>query len=93
MQHFTREQSEVESYGPFAFLNPTTRKYALHFRGTRRKATQGGLESQENGALHAAQDSKSEDPEVRAEDVHRLFRSRDNRKGRFRLLIYFRNIY
>lgn len=80
-KHFTRDESPVESYGPFSFLNPTTRKYPLHFEGIKRQSSKKELESKENGALNGAQKSKATDEELRARDVHRLFRTRDNRKG------------
>lgn len=80
-KHFTRDESPVESYGPFSFLNPTTRKYALDFEGIKRQSSEEGLESKDNGAVNGAQNSKATDEELRAQDVHRLFRTRDNRKG------------
>jgi hypothetical protein len=86
IKHFTRDEAPVESYGPFAFLNPTTKRYKLRFQPKLRepsKEESDSKDSRENETLQATQDSNTNGDEVRAEDVHRLFRTRDNRKGSY----------
>ncbi|TVY83786.1 hypothetical protein LSUE1_G001200 [Lachnellula suecica] len=75
------------SCGPFGFLNPTIRKIPF--------ASQRPQSPPSRSSLHSGEDAKPGEPkpeaskasnaELRAEDVQREFRTRDNRKGRHAL--------
>lgn len=89
--HFTGlHHYEGEAYGPFAFLNPTTRRYPLpyHKKLERNSSEQEDLLKSDSGELQAVKESPKR-REVRAKDVYRKWRSRDNRKGTIILLKKF----
>lgn len=87
----------IGSYGPFGFLNPTGRRSVFSLSpglgGGLKKGQEGQNherdESEEevkngtaNGDGNVAEEKKGKkEEEIRAEDVQRLYRTRDNRKG------------
>ncbi|KAK0116717.1 hypothetical protein ONS96_012568 [Cadophora gregata f. sp. sojae] len=79
-----------DAYGPFGFLNPTTRHYRLPSQKLIDQKIQENLRNKESGN---GEGDRTEDPaknrgdEIRAGDVERLFRTRDNRKGRHQISI------
>jgi hypothetical protein len=80
-RHFTGlHHYEGEAYGPFGFLNPTARRVPLPIQKAEGQSSQA--ESLQNGSEHhdTVKATTSKD-DIRANDVHRLWRSRDNRKG------------
>lgn len=83
LPHFSGKHTEgTGSYGPYGFLNPTGRRSAfpLGLKGNQNGQNLEREQSEEeanNGEL--VQGKKKE--EVGAEDVQRLYRTRDNRKG------------
>lgn len=82
LPHFTGKHAQkgTGSYGPFGFLNPTGRRSALSLGGgkgqdhEREKSEEGVKEGQ------LANEKKMKE-EAKAEEVQRLYRTRDNRKG------------
>lgn len=73
-----------EVNGPFSFMNPTTRRYRLPSHKLRHQTSQENLRNKGDGngevdKSHAPATKQSS--EIRAGDVERLFRTRDNRKG------------
>ena len=85
--HFTGLHSAGEASGPFSFLNPTTRRSALPpFRKTHTSSQSSSQDTpQENGGMQLKKVEEAEEApkdEILAEDVHRKWRSRDNRKGK-----------
>lgn len=80
--HFTRRPHyDGEAFGPFGFLNPTTRKYALPSQ-TRKKAPSQESSQHSAGGGTPAHPSIAKKDEIHAEDVLRKWRTRDNRKGK-----------
>jgi hypothetical protein len=80
-RHFPERHYEGTASGPFAALNPTVRRFPL---GPPKPDAQSSDEAPVEGADR--QPTKERAPtdlkdEVRAEDVQRQWRSRDNRKG------------
>lgn len=69
-----QHHDEELSYGPFAFLNPTIRRVPLSLRLPDQKPSSG-----EDGVVQKNHDVGED--QIRAKDVHREFRTRDNRKG------------
>ncbi|KAG4423069.1 hypothetical protein IFR04_003845 [Cadophora malorum] len=87
--HFS-ERHGNDVYGPFSFLNPTARHYRLPSHKLSHQASQEDLRNKEsgNGAVDEAREhAKKQSHEVPAGDVERLFRTRDNRKGRHQISI------
>lgn len=88
-----RDGIAIASYGPFAFLNPTNQRYAFDLKPKRQDHDKVDSSEEEkngssntNGELKAEHkkelaEKKEKAEEIRAEDVQRLFRTRDNRKG------------
>ncbi len=80
--HFTgRHHYDGESSGPFGFLNPTTRKYALPSQARKKEPSQEGSQHTLVGG-ELAHPSNAKKDEIRAEDVLLIWRTRDNRKGK-----------
>ncbi|PQE19464.1 integral membrane protein [Rutstroemia sp. NJR-2017a WRK4] len=79
--HFdaTHHDDEI-AFGPFKFLNPTTRRVPLEY--ARNNVKGGTTTTQENGKEVVGKTGLGNAGDVRAADVHRKWRSRDNRKGR-----------
>jgi len=89
---------EAEEYGPFGFLNPTTRRYAFDAEGgggRRGRVGEGrrGSDEEENvvskveggeGVEEEDGDGDEEKDEF-SKNVKRVWRTRDNRKG---ILVY-----
>lgn len=78
---------EVESYGPFGFLNPTIRRLKLN-NNTETPESHAGRDTSpssgdknEDGKGEEYTPSSTKNTELRDKDVQREFRSRDNRKG------------
>ena len=79
-RHFTgRHHYEGEAFGPFGFLNPTTRRSPLP--AWKPDAHSSASSENDPGKADGEQASKAKNGEIRAEDVQRKWRSRDNRKG------------
>jgi hypothetical protein len=91
-RHFPGRHYEGAASGPFAALNPTVRRFPLAAKPAVKKADDeeeqqptGDDDAQvkdadvPKGTEPAAQSAKDE---VRADDVQRQWRSRDNRKGK-----------
>ena len=72
-RHFPSRHYGGRASGPFESLNPTRRRHTL--RVPKPDTPSSGEDSQVKAAT-------AEDGEVRAEDAERLWRSRDNRKGK-----------
>lgn len=73
------------SFGPFGFLNPTLRRYPLQFDKSERHSSDEQLQGKkegETGDTTTDQLPAKKKDEIRAEDVQRKWRSRDNRKGK-----------
>jgi hypothetical protein len=87
LPHWSGHHDEGQAYGPFTFLNPTTRRLPLPFQKPVRESSQEDLQVKENGARNATPHSNGKNDDIRAEDVERLYRTRDNRKGRFPLTL------
>jgi len=80
--HFDgRHHYDGEAFGPFGFLNPTMRKYALPSQ-TRKKAPSQESSQHTAGEENPAHPSIAKKDEIHAEDVLRKWRARDNRKGK-----------
>lgn len=78
-------------YGPFTFLNPTSRRYPLTWKPPGEDSGSEASSSKQNDPQpNPGQPSTSKNDELRAEDVQRLYRTRDNRKGRSLLLPYIK---
>ena len=86
-RHWDGRHHEGKSYGPFDFLNPTQRKFKLPLHGTERYASRGALRKKDrNGVADQGLASAPRRGNIQAGDVERLFRTRDNRKGRLSFL-------
>jgi hypothetical protein len=86
-RHFTGlHHYEGESSGPFSFLNPTTRRMPIPSQKEDRSSSQEESLKDGDGEQNAVKESKQKD-EIRAEDVYRKWRSRDNRKGRHAIAV------
>jgi hypothetical protein len=72
---------EGTSTGPLSFLNPTERRAPLPHNSLGQGQPSSQEESLKSGNSENKAPSQQKD-EVRAEDVHRKWRSRDNRKGK-----------
>jgi hypothetical protein len=89
--HFTGQHHAEETYGPFSFLNPTSRKSPHPFRQEKDSSqeevhngeTQHKKAQNEGNPMSSQQQTSGKKDELRAEDVQRLYRTRDNRKGRY----------
>lgn len=82
-RHFTGvHHYEGESYGPFSFLNPTVRKQRLPPAHAAPASSQEHELENGNGAVNGAKKVPEKKDEIRAQDVYRKWRSRDNRKGK-----------
>jgi len=84
---FARHNEEVEAYGPFAFFNPTIRRFPLKWANTEQSSSQeelaeGDKKDGDNGAAAPVKNIGNKE-EVKASAIHRKWRSRDNRKGMF----------
>src|ERR1700716_1421118 len=85
-RHFTGiHHYEGEAYGPFGFLNPTSRKQPLPARKAEQQSSQEDVLKNGNGQQKAVKEAPENKDEIRASDVYRKWRSRDNRKGNFHL--------
>lgn len=99
LPHFLGEHVNegVGSYGPFGFLNPTGRRSTFSLKLKQRiegqnherdeseeeRASGGAATNGERNGNGQHIKAKKEEEEIRAEDVQRLYRTRDNRKGKF----------
>ncbi|KAH7356575.1 integral membrane protein [Rhexocercosporidium sp. MPI-PUGE-AT-0058] len=89
LPHFTGKRG-CDANGPFSFLNPTTRRYRLSSHKSHHQAGEEDLRNRvsDNGQVDEAQaPAAKERNEIRVGDVERLFRTRDNRKGRHQISI------
>jgi hypothetical protein len=75
---------EADSCGPFGFLNPTIRRLPFEAKAPETPRDEDSLLGKGDGGTRPP---KGENAEMRAEDVQREFRTRDNRKGTFSLRI------
>ena len=88
-RHFTGPHHyDGESHGPFSFLNPTMRHIPLPSHKRDGQTSQEESLQDENGEHRDEQDPKHKD-EIRAADVHKKWRSRDNRKGNVQPVVQF----
>ena len=79
------QKKEAQSFGPFAFLNPTLRRYALDSQPAERESSSEQYQKPadtENGEFTAGHSPTKKRQEIRAKNVERKWRSRDNRKGK-----------
>ncbi|TVY49549.1 hypothetical protein LOCC1_G000536 [Lachnellula occidentalis] len=74
------------SYGPFGFLNPTIRKIPFNAKPFATPSSGEPLEGEGEGEGEG-HDPEKANAELRAEDVQREFRTRDNRKGRHAIFV------
>ena len=79
--HFHQQHGKGAEFGPFTFLNPTSRRYPLSWKAPGEDSSSEEAPSKSNHTTNSGEPSTSKKDEVRAEDVSRLYRSRDNRKG------------
>ena len=80
MDHWTgRRHQEGEAYGPFAFLNPTTRRVPLPAQ--KANSSEEDVQGKNSSDGNTTGPSGPSSGETRAEDVYAKWRSRDNRKG------------
>jgi hypothetical protein len=89
LPHWSGHRDEGQTYGPFTFLHPTSRRLPLPFHKPVRESSQEDLQGKENGGHNATRPSNGasngKSDEIRADEVERLYRTRDNRKGMFSL--------
>lgn len=81
---------EGESFGPFGFLNPTLKRYPLQFEKPESRSSDEQLQGKKEDETQkstASQLPASKKDEIRAEDIQRKWRSRDNRKGRHAIAV------
>lgn len=96
-RHFPGRHYEGAASGPFAALNPTVRRFPLAAKPAAKKAKDDDeqqpdddeqqLSGDDDAQVKHADAPKGTEPvpaknEVRADDVQRQWRSRDNRKGK-----------
>lgn len=84
LPHFSRHHEDREAFGPFSFLNPTTRR--IPFPRQQHQDEDSSQDDQQTKEHNdASQEAKSSKPqhEIPADDVSRLYRTRDNRKGKY----------
>ncbi|KAH8685723.1 integral membrane protein [Tricladium varicosporioides] len=88
-QHNHEKKEAALAYGPFGFLNPTVRRYPISWVPPPHKKNESeeGLKDEETEGRGKKQKDINNRGEIRAEDVQREYRTRDNRKGRHALLI------
>lgn len=79
LSHQHEYGKESSAYGPFAFLNPTTRRVSLQWQNTEK--TSAGNEVDTKDAEKSATVAQLKGNAIGATEVHRRWRSRDNRKG------------
>lgn len=79
-RHFPERHYDGSASGPFALLNPTVRRFPL---AASKPDAQCSDSSQIKGADAETKADRLPRDEVRAEDVERKWRSRDNRKGEY----------
>ncbi|TVY21714.1 hypothetical protein LARI1_G000408 [Lachnellula arida] len=78
---FTRRHEGICS-GPFGFLNPTIRKLPFNTQPVATHSSEEPLKGEGDDATKPPKKA-----ELRAEDVQREFRTRDNRKGRHAIFV------
>lgn len=79
-RHFPDRHYEGTPSGPFALLNPTVRRFPLS--AISKPDADSKVTRPEEAQIEPEQPTAAKD-EVRAEDVQRQWRSRDNRKGEY----------
>ena len=84
--HFQRGKGA--EFGPFTFLNPTSRRHPLAWKPLGEDSDSEERPGKSNDLPKPTEPSKSKNDELRAEEVERLYRTRDNRKGKS-LAFYF----
>lgn len=94
-RHFPGRHYEGAASGPFAALNPTVRRFPLAATPAAKKIKDDEQQPSGDDDAHGNDADAPKGPkpaalgasedEVRADDVQRQWRSRDNRKGRFRV--------
>lgn len=97
LPHFSGKHAAegIGSYGPFKFLNPTGRRsvFSLGLKDTKKGQNHEREESEEEVRNGKVVENKKNKEEMRAEDVQRLYRTRDNRKGIPLPSIFYVSIY
>ncbi|KAH8795814.1 hypothetical protein F5882DRAFT_33925 [Hyaloscypha sp. PMI_1271] len=74
-------------FGPFTFLNPTSRRYPLSWKPPGEDSSSEGTPGKSNDLPKPVEPSTKKNDELRAEEVQRLYRTRDNRKGRHAIVV------
>jgi hypothetical protein len=74
--------AKVAEFGPFTFLNPTSRRYPLTWKPPGEESSSDETPSKTNDVAKPEEPSTSKKDELRVEEVQRLYRTRDNRKGK-----------
>jgi hypothetical protein len=89
--HLHQHRGKGQEFGPFTFLNPTARRYPLTWKpkpaGEDSSSEDRETLSKSNDTTQPGHPSTGRNDEVRAEEVQRLYRTRDNRKGMSPLLL------
>jgi len=80
--HFHQHREKREEYGPFTFLNPTSRRYPLSWKAPGEDSGSEENSGKSSDLPTSGGSAASKKNEVRADEVSRLYRTRDNRKGR-----------
>jgi hypothetical protein len=69
-------------FGPFTFLNPTSRRYPLSWKPPGEDSSSEGTPGKSNDLPKPGEPLAKKNDELGAEEVQRLYRTRDNRKGK-----------
>lgn len=75
------------AYGPFKFLNPTTRREHIQWNDERRKGVENAVEKEKKEEEKKRGSAKNEDGNGKALVV-RKWRARDNRKGSYDVIFH-----
>jgi hypothetical protein len=82
-RHFPERHYDGSASGPFALLNPTVRRFPLAMPKPDTQSSDNSQVKDTDTQHRTEQLSTAAGEEVRAEDVQRQWRSRDNRKGKW----------
>ncbi|PMD44161.1 integral membrane protein [Hyaloscypha variabilis F] len=82
-----QHRGKGEEFGPFTFLNPTSRRYPLSWKPPGEDSSSEETPGKSIDPPTSGESSTSNKDELRADEVSRLYRSRDNRKGRHAIVV------
>jgi hypothetical protein len=82
-RHFPERHYDGSASGPFALLNPTVRRFPLAVPKPDAQSSDSSQVKDTDAQHRTELPSTAAGEEVRAEDVQRQWRSRDNRKGKW----------